>query len=213
MDAQAAWIRLARALVAGLLCATLALALGCRKSKQQQEQQEAKEKAALKAKREQIEAREDVGTDEYKQAKEMVKRGQYEEGWQKLQELAEQDAQVKWKLDLYKKTELPNELFRQADQLSGVQVENFQAAVQRLEWVKANIEGKREQAEKKRLEVMKKYYASRTYKEGLNLIDRYQRAHGIAKLEEVRDKYSDTVYAEMAEAKLRELNPPPVSPQ
>jgi outer membrane protein assembly factor BamD (BamD/ComL family) len=192
-----------------LLGLALGLTLGCRKSKAKDEQEQKEQKVELKHKSDTGEAKQRASDREYQQIKDMVKRGNYQEAWDKLDTLAATDEQIKWQSDIYKKGAFTDELLKQADALSDIQQEQYQQAYERLMWVQTHIESRREEAAKKAAVVAHRAQACDLYKRALAKIQGYRGGEAVTLLERVRDQYGDTDYAPLAQQRLREIQGPP----
>jgi outer membrane protein assembly factor BamD (BamD/ComL family) len=209
MDMKSTAMRGAAVAAVCLLGLALGLTLGCRKSKAKEEHEQKEQKVELKQKSDTGEAKQRASDREYRQIKDMVRRGNYQEAWDKLDTLAATDEQIKWQSDIYKKGAFTDELLKQADALSDIQQEQYQQAYERLMWVQTHIESRREEAAKKAAVVAHRAQACDLYKRALLKIQGYRGGEAVTLLERVRDQYGDTDYAPLAQQRLREIQGPP----
>lgn len=204
-------VHVARALAVGLLCLAVGLTLGCRKSKGkvEQQKQEQEQKAELKQKSETLTATQQANEREYQEIKEMAKRGDYQEAWDKLEALTEKDPDIEFRAKAYRKNTFTDDLFKQADVLSETRNEQYQEAYARLMWVQAHIESRREDAAKRAAVVTHKAQACDLYRKALAKKNAFRGGEAVPLFEKIKSDYADTDYAPLAEQQLREIQGPP----
>ncbi|MBN1916725.1 MAG: hypothetical protein JW889_02350 [Verrucomicrobia bacterium] len=202
-------MRAAGTAAACLLAVAVGLAPGCRKSTREQERELQKEQAELKQDRKTIETTQETGEREYQQIKDMVARGEYDAAWTQLDELAKKYKEIEFKSIAYKKNGLPDEVFRQAEELSDIRVERYEEAYARLQWIHEHIEAKRDEASKRAAVVSRRWQARDLYRQGVLKKQQFRGGEAVAILERVKNEYADTPYAALAEQQLLEIQGPP----
>lgn len=198
-----------RALAIGVVGLAMVFALGCRKSKSARDEESREE---LNRQREaELRAQEASAANrqQYEHAKELIAQRRYDEAWKEFEDVADRDENIKFDFDLYKSENLPEQIFRTADDLASVENERFLEAYRALTFVRDHMDKKRAKADRKIRELQHRKQGHDLYKRALRKANTYQQPDAIRMLKEVRDNYGDTPYGDMAIQKLRQLDRTP----
>jgi hypothetical protein len=214
-------LRISRGIVIGGLAVALAFAPGCRKSKTAREEEERKQRNLLEESK--VKEQETVASNrqQYDRAKELIAQRKYDEAWAQFQDVIARDPKIKFEFEMYASENLPEQLFRVADDLAKITrgqfeagnrarvKERFQEANRTLVFVRDHIEKKRARAEEKIKYLEHLWGADQRLAKALWYLDvGHEYAEGVRLLEEVRDNYKDTPYYDLAIKKLIEVKPP-----
>jgi len=199
------WTWPTRVIAIGALGVVMALTFGCRKSSSQQKEEKREELNVLEES--ELKRQEAVASNRrrYEEAKQLIAQRKYDEAWAEFEAVAKADPEIAFEFEMYKSENLPESLFRVADDLSSLKKRQFQEAYRTLAFVRDHIEKKRATAEKKIVYLKRLKAADDRYVTALRLIEAYERVKGMKYLDEVRDDYKDTPYYDLAVKKLHEL--------
>jgi hypothetical protein len=214
-------LRISRGLAIGGLAVVLALAPGCRKSKTARTEEEREQRNLLDESK--VKEQETVASNrqQYDRGKELIAERKYDEAWAQFQDVIARDERIKFEFEMYSSENLPEQLFRVADDLAKIQRgqfdpanrarvrERFQEANRTLVFVRDHIEKKRPRAEEKIKSLEHLWGADQRLAKALWCLDAgHEYAEGVRLLEEVRDNFKDTPYYDLAIKKLIEVKPP-----
>jgi hypothetical protein len=202
------WIDAVPIVVVAAVSAAVLFGAGCRKSKTQQAEEQHEKTEQLQERKFNYEDTEAADRQQYDGAKALIAQRRYDEAWQQFEEVAARNKKLAFEFDLYRKEQLPSQLFRLADDLSSVEKEQFSEAYRALAFVRDHIDKKRPAAEQKISALRHLKQGHDLYKGALRRIDAYQHAEAVRMLEEVRDNYKDTPYCDKAITLLKQLKPP-----
>ena len=181
--------QVASGLAIGVVGLAMLFALGCRKSKSARDEESREELNKQREAELRLQEASAANKQQYEHAKELVAQRKYDEAWKEFEEVAGRDENIEFDFDLYKSENLPEQIFRTADNLASVENERF---------VEAKIK-----------ELQHRKQGHDLYKRALRKARTYQQPEAIRMLKEVRDNYGDTPYGDLAIQKLRQIDRPP----